>query len=505
MSRHGHRDHGHRHRRRATIARCDAANAGDLEPAARGRVGQGARGVIINVTGGPDLSLIEVSEASAIIQEAAHEDANIIFGAVVDPKMEGKVKITVIATGFDRVAATPPATASSAVTPVDLQLVHRLPGDREDRGLGGGGGGSRLSVSRRPVLEMPAAMAVRRLGRRPSRPGHGNAQPRRRIRAGVAAGRAGVPAAGSEGNGRPRHRSAAAWRPGATRGRLDRSTGRASAVCFSSCLADWSAPDSISARSARPRAGRAGPRARRSLPRESATSANRTAAGCASRSRSRTRTSSGCPTSASRRSTGSSTSWTSVVCERVFLPGPPGARRRSWRRARRFAPSSRRRRSATSTSSRSPSPSSGTTPTSSRCCGWPACRSRAEARTRHDPLVVIGGAVTFVNPEPLAPFADVIAAGEGEVLIPALMRAIGDASDRAATSYAGSPPSAASTSRRSTTSATTADGTIAAFEPKPGTGAPAGREEGGGEEHRSARSAGDDRSSRPTPSSARGS
>ena len=45
----------------------------------------GARGVIINITGGPDLSLLEVNEASCVIQEAAHEDANIIFGAVVDP------------------------------------------------------------------------------------------------------------------------------------------------------------------------------------------------------------------------------------------------------------------------------------------------------------------------------------------------------------------------------------------------------------------------------------
>ena len=62
---------------------------------------QGARGVIINVTGGSDLTLAEVSEASDIIYSAAHEDANIIFGAVVDPKMEGQVKITVIATGFD--------------------------------------------------------------------------------------------------------------------------------------------------------------------------------------------------------------------------------------------------------------------------------------------------------------------------------------------------------------------------------------------------------------------
>ena len=50
----------------------------------------GARGVIINVTGGPDLSLMEVNEASCVIQEAAHEDANIIFGAVVDPTLDGQ-------------------------------------------------------------------------------------------------------------------------------------------------------------------------------------------------------------------------------------------------------------------------------------------------------------------------------------------------------------------------------------------------------------------------------
>ena len=120
---------------------------------------KGARGVIINVTGGTDLSLIEVSEASAIIQEAAHEDANIIFGAVVDPKMEGKVKITVIATGFDRVSAIKQATASSAVTPVDLHSYTAYQAT-EKIAASGGGGGSRLSVSRRPVLEMPIAVAA---------------------------------------------------------------------------------------------------------------------------------------------------------------------------------------------------------------------------------------------------------------------------------------------------------------------------------------------------------
>jgi cell division protein FtsZ len=80
----------------------------------------GARGVIINVTGGPDLSLMEVNEASCIIQEAAHEDANIIFGAVVDPSLVGKVKITVIATGFDR-PTRGQSIAATLQTPVDLR------------------------------------------------------------------------------------------------------------------------------------------------------------------------------------------------------------------------------------------------------------------------------------------------------------------------------------------------------------------------------------------------
>src|SRR5512146_379874 len=60
----------------------------------------GARGILINVTGSSSLRLAEVNEASTIIQSAAHEDANIIFGAVLDDKMKDEVKITVIATGF---------------------------------------------------------------------------------------------------------------------------------------------------------------------------------------------------------------------------------------------------------------------------------------------------------------------------------------------------------------------------------------------------------------------
>ncbi|MFI5176915.1 MAG: cell division protein FtsZ [Vicinamibacterales bacterium] len=114
---------------------------------------QGARGVIINVTGGPDLTLAEVSEASDIISSAAHEDANIIFGAVVDPKMEGRVKITVIATGFDRVrVGASPAAQAAVSTPVDLSSYASTRVQTEERLVANGG---RVTVSRRPTLELP--------------------------------------------------------------------------------------------------------------------------------------------------------------------------------------------------------------------------------------------------------------------------------------------------------------------------------------------------------------
>jgi cell division protein FtsZ len=65
----------------------------------------GATGILINITGGPDLTLFEVNEASTLIQEAAHEEANIIFGSVIDANFVDEVRITVIATGFDKAAA----------------------------------------------------------------------------------------------------------------------------------------------------------------------------------------------------------------------------------------------------------------------------------------------------------------------------------------------------------------------------------------------------------------
>ncbi|HXH24701.1 MAG TPA: cell division protein FtsZ [Vicinamibacterales bacterium] len=62
---------------------------------------EGARGVLLNITGGTDLTLNEINEAAEFIRQAADPDANIIFGAVVDPRMQDEVKLTVIATGFD--------------------------------------------------------------------------------------------------------------------------------------------------------------------------------------------------------------------------------------------------------------------------------------------------------------------------------------------------------------------------------------------------------------------
>ena len=65
----------------------------------------GARGILFNVTGGPSLTLFEVNQAAAIIKETAHPDVNLIFGAVIDPNMSDELRVTVIATGFDRTGA----------------------------------------------------------------------------------------------------------------------------------------------------------------------------------------------------------------------------------------------------------------------------------------------------------------------------------------------------------------------------------------------------------------
>ncbi len=87
-------------KRRATEAAETAISSPLLEDVSI----EGATGILINITGGPDLTLHEVNEASSLIQQAAHEDANIIFGSVIDPNLSDEVRITVIATGVDRTA-----------------------------------------------------------------------------------------------------------------------------------------------------------------------------------------------------------------------------------------------------------------------------------------------------------------------------------------------------------------------------------------------------------------
>src|SRR5205807_9978777 len=84
----------------------DAAQKAIASPLLEAGAIDGARGILINITGSSSLKLAEVQQACSIIQSAAHDDANIIFGAVLDEKMKDSVKITVIATGFRELPAS---------------------------------------------------------------------------------------------------------------------------------------------------------------------------------------------------------------------------------------------------------------------------------------------------------------------------------------------------------------------------------------------------------------
>jgi cell division protein FtsZ len=81
---------------------------------------KGARGLLINVTGAPDVSLYEVHEAASLIQEEAHEDANIIFGAVIDEKLSDEIHVTVIATGFGE-SRREPERRSAVYSPAEFR------------------------------------------------------------------------------------------------------------------------------------------------------------------------------------------------------------------------------------------------------------------------------------------------------------------------------------------------------------------------------------------------
>uniref|UniRef100_A0A832MK94 Cell division protein FtsZ n=1 Tax=Eiseniibacteriota bacterium TaxID=2212470 RepID=A0A832MK94_UNCEI len=107
----------------------------------------GAEGVLVNITGGRDLTLHEVNEAAGVVVNAAGDDANVIFGAVIDPNLDGEMQITVVATGFgaaeprlklvDRTRAAAAAAAGASPVADDEDLRAPAPWRREERGRWG--------------------------------------------------------------------------------------------------------------------------------------------------------------------------------------------------------------------------------------------------------------------------------------------------------------------------------------------------------------------------------
>src|SRR2546421_13067474 len=108
----------------------EAAKAAISSPLLEASV-EGATGILLNITGGSDMGLFEVNEAAEIIGSAADADANIIFGAVIDEAMGDQVRVTVIATGFDRGSRARPAAAFATGTSDRSKLEETDAGDFE--------------------------------------------------------------------------------------------------------------------------------------------------------------------------------------------------------------------------------------------------------------------------------------------------------------------------------------------------------------------------------------
>lgn len=127
----------------------------------------GATGILINIVGGPDMKMREIQEAASLVQEQAHEDANIIFGASVDEAMGDAVKVTVIATGFETAVAENPIELNQlarpgisrgqvvqpAYAPPPASASHKPAPMRSEPAL--------VSGSRRPALSVSAGTAPR--------------------------------------------------------------------------------------------------------------------------------------------------------------------------------------------------------------------------------------------------------------------------------------------------------------------------------------------------------
>jgi len=115
---------------------------------------QGARGVLINITGGPDLTIHEVNEAATLIQEEADDEANIIFGAVIDESLHDQIRITVIATGFGEPredVKRPPTVSAQPAVAAPVQQAAPAPAPAP---------APRMAFTREPVREAAQTAAA---------------------------------------------------------------------------------------------------------------------------------------------------------------------------------------------------------------------------------------------------------------------------------------------------------------------------------------------------------
>jgi cell division protein FtsZ len=141
----------------------EAANRAISSPLLEDNCIQGAQGILINVTGSSSLSLQEVHEASTVIQKAAHENANIIFGAVLDDAMKESVKITVIAAGFREVADKKGDLPRHSYMPKTWRSGHGMDASDMDDETYGQGNGAEIEIPLPAAVMTPvnASAAVR--------------------------------------------------------------------------------------------------------------------------------------------------------------------------------------------------------------------------------------------------------------------------------------------------------------------------------------------------------
>jgi cell division protein FtsZ len=111
----------------------NAARAAITSPLLEASI-EGARGILLNIAGGPDLGLFEVNEAAEIIHGVAHPDANIIFGSVIDEAMGEEVRVTVIAAGFERWEAQSQPRGAAAEAPPRDEVRSRVLGEEPAHG-----------------------------------------------------------------------------------------------------------------------------------------------------------------------------------------------------------------------------------------------------------------------------------------------------------------------------------------------------------------------------------